>query len=396
MNKGNLGRSIILLALAAFFVFRYVQPPSQGTMHLILAIVFGGLGLLGLVKVLSRRWLNVALNVGISLFFLDFVFSEIDLGEVGAALAQANYLMLIPSTIFVLLHIYFRTVRWQWLLKPLGDVPFWPAFRGLVIGITGNALLPARAGEFIRAYVLGRRTGLSKSGVFATLVIERIFDGLTVLLVLLAVIIWGVQDEILRTVGILGGIFYVGAIIALIIFMAKRQWIDSVVNRFVPEKWAEPIVGLLDGFSSGLTVLKNPGQLAMVTLYNILTWVMIPISFWFALQAFDFGVPVPWQAAVLMLPMMALGLTIPGAPGGVGAVQAAVKVTLDVTFAGQEVTPNFDETVAAASIVIHVSQFIPEIIPGIISFFYEGLTPSDISAGSTIADSEQVDAGATS
>jgi len=388
MKRANLGPSLILIGLAAFFGFRYFQPPVQSTPHLIFAILFAGSGLLGLINLLPRRWVNIALNVGISLFFLDFVFAEIDLREVGAALAEANYLMLIPSTIFVILHMYFRTLRWQWLLKPLGEVSFWPAFRGLVIGITGNALLPARAGEFIRAYVLGRRTGLSKSGIFATQVVERIFDGLTVLLVLLAVIIWGVQDEVLKTAGIIGGIFYVGAMAALFLFMTKRHWIDAIINKFVPQKWAEPVVGLLDGFGSGLAVLKNPGQLAMVTLWNMLTWVMIPISFWFALQAFDFGVAVPWQAAVLMLPMMALGLTIPGAPGGVGAVQAAVKLTLDITFAGLAVGPNFVETVAAATIVIHASQFVPEIIPGIASFFYEGLTPGDISAGRSMASGE--------
>ena len=83
--------------------------------------------------------------------------------------------------------------------------------------------------------------------------------------------------------------------------------------------------------------------------------------------------------------MMALGLTIPAAPGGVGAVQAAVKVTLDLSFASLIVSPNFAETVAAASIIIHLSQFVPEIIPGIVSFFYEGLTPSDLSARQSVA-----------
>ena len=389
VSRANLGRSLLILALAAFFAYRYFQPPLQSTTHLVLAIIFAGLGLLSLVNILPRRWQNITLNVGITLFFLDFVFAEINLKEVGAALAQANYWMLVPSTLFVILHMYFRTLRWQWLLKPLGDVSFWPAFRGLVIGITGNALLPARAGEFLRAYVLGRRTGLSKSGVFATQVVERIFDGLTVLLVLLVVIIWGVQDQILKTAGILGGVFYVGAMVALILFMTKRHWVDLVINKFVPEKWAKPMLGLLDGFSSGLAVLKNPRQMAMVTFWNILTWAMIPVSFWFGLKAFDFGAPIPWQAAVLMLPMMALGLTIPGAPGGVGAVQAAVKLNLDITFAGMEVSPNFAETVAAASIVIHLSQFVPEIIPGLISFFYEGLTPSDLSAGRSVTGAQE-------
>ncbi len=385
MKRANLGRSLIILALAAFFAYRYSQPSAQGTVYLGLTTLFAALGLFSLIGRLPKRWQNIALNLGISLFFLDFVFAEINFKEVLQAFATANYWMLIPSTIFVLLHLYFRTLRWQWLLKPMGQVSFWPAFRGLVIGITGNAVLPARAGEFLRAYVLGRSTGLSKTGVFATLVVERIFDGLTVLLVLVAVIIWGVRDDTLQMAGILGAIFYIGAMVALFLFMTKRHWADALINRFLPHHWARRISGLLDGFSSGLAILKNPRQLGMVTLWNIFTWVMIPISFWFALLAFDFGAPVPWQAPVLMLPAMALGLTIPAAPGGLGVVQAAVKLTLDLTFADLPVAANFEESVAAATILIHVSQFLPEIIPGFISFIYEGLSTGDLQAGRAMA-----------
>src|SRR6185503_20145736 len=151
---------------------------------------------------------------------------------------------------------YFRTVRWQWLLKPLGEVAFWPACRALVIGITGNTVLPARAGEFLRAYVLGRSTGLSKTGIFATLVVERIFDGLTVLLVLLAMIVLGEQNEKWQFIGILGAIFFVGVTIGLIVFMVKRHWADALVNKLLPHQLAKQVLDLLDGFSSGLAILK--------------------------------------------------------------------------------------------------------------------------------------------
>lgn len=388
MKQANLWRGLFLVAIGAFFGFRYANLSSA--VYIVLIAVFTGAGLLSLARRLPARWQNLLLNMGISLVFLDFVFAEIDLAEVGQALARANYWMLVPATVFVLLHLYFRTLRWQWLLKPMGEVSFWPAFRGLVIGITGNTVLPARAGEFLRAYVLGRSTGLSKTGVFATLVVERIFDGLTILLVLLAVVILGVRNEVLQMAGILGGIFYVGAVVAVVVFMTKRHWADALINWFLPRHLAEPVLHLLDNFSSGLAVLKNPRQLAMVTLWNALTWIMTPISLWFGLMAFDFGAPLPWQAPVLMLPALALGLTIPGAPGGVGMFQAAVKLTLDLTFANLPVAVNFGEMVAAAGILIHLSQFGPEVIPGAFAFMYEGLTASDLRAGRSISGSPQV------
>lgn len=384
MNRANLIRGLVILAVAGFFVFRYLQ--LGGVIYLIFIALFGGIGLLALISRLPVKWQNVGLNLGISLLFLDLVFAEINWSEFGEALAGANYWWLVPSTLVILLHLYFRTIRWQWLLKPMGEVPFWPAFRALNIGILGNVVLPARAGEFLRAYVLGRSTRLSKTGVFATIVVERIFDGLTVLLLLFGVIILGVQNETLQRAGILGGVVYVGAMVALIVFMAKRHWADAVIHKLLPEKLAALALGILDGFTSGLAILKNPRYLGMAIFWNMLTWAVIPLSFHFALLAFDFGSPVPWQTSVLMLPALALALTIPGAPGGVGLVQFAAKLTLDTTFAGLPVAANFVETVAAASIVIHISQIGPEVIAGAVCFVVEGLSTSDIKAGRDMAD----------
>jgi uncharacterized protein (TIRG00374 family) len=386
MKRANLGRGLVLLIVASFFTYRYIQ--SDNLVYFIFLLIFGGLGLLSLANWMPANWQNVGLNLGISLLFLDFVFAEIEWRSFGQALAGANYWMLIPTTLALLFHLYFRTLRWQWLLKPMGEVSFWPAFRGLVIGIMGNTVLPARAGEFLRAYVLGRSTGLPKTGVFATLVVERIFDGLTVLLVLVVVIILGVRNEDLQRAGMLGAVFYLGAMVGVIVFVTQRRLADWVINKFLPQGLAKPILGILDGFSSGLAVLKNPRQLGMVIFWNILTWIFIPISFWFTLLAFDFGAPVPWTAPVLMLPALALAFTVPGAPGGVGLAQLAVKLTLDTTFAGLPVAPSFEETVAAASIIIHISQLGPEVILGAISFMIEGLSTTDIQAGRQMAGSE--------
>ncbi len=386
MNRANLGRGLFILAVAGFFVYRYIQ--LGGIVYAFFIALFGVMGLLSLINRLSPRWQNVGVNLGLSLFFLDLVFAEIDWAEFGRALATANYWWLVPSTIFVMLHLYFRTLRWQWLLKPMGEVSFWPAFRALTIGIMGNTVLPARAGEFLRAYVLGRSTGLAKTGVFATIVVERIFDGLTVLLVLVGVVILGVRNEDLQQAGMLGAVIYVGAIVALFVFMAKRHWADAIINKLLPQKLADFSLGILDGFTSGLAILKNPQYLGMAIFWNILTWVMIPISFWFALKAFDYGVPIPWTAPVLMLPAVALALTVPGAPGGIGLFQFAAKLTMDTTFAGLAVADNFDEAVAAATVVLHLSQFLPEVIAGAISFVIEGLSTSDLKAGREMAAGE--------
>ena len=379
MKKANLGRGLILLAVAGFFAYRYWQLGNP--FYIVCILVFAVVSLLSFSDKLVAQWQNVGFNLGISLFFLDLVFAELNLTDLTGALVEANYWMLIPVTILICIHIYFRTLRWQWLLKPMGEVPFWPAFRALVIGIAANTVLPARAGEFLRAYVIGRSTGISKTGAFATLVVERVFDGLTILLMLLVVVILGTRDTRLQTFGTVGGIFYIGVLLALILFILKRDAVDVLVKQRLSGDLAEIILELIDGFSSGLAILKNPRQLAMVVLWNMFTWVVVPISIWATLLAFDFGAPIPWQTPTLMLPALGIALSVPGAPGGVGLFQAAVKLTMDITYTDLPKSVNFNEVVAAASIVIHLSQFGPEVIMGLFSFLFEGLSTQDIQAG---------------
>ncbi len=389
MKLANLGRGLVILAAAAFFGYRYWQ--LGGPFYLFCLVILAVLALTSLSGTLTDRWQNITFNLSISLVFLDFVFANIDWGELAAAFAAANYWMLVPATLLVLIHLYFRTVRWQWLLKPMGEVGFWPAFRALVIGIGANTVLPARAGEFLRAYVIGRSTGISKTGAFATLVVERVFDGLTVLFLLLVVVILGTRDERLQTFGLIGGAFYIGVLIALFVFIFNRQAVDNLIHQRLPDDLADLMLDLIDGFSKGLSILKNPQQLAMVTLWNALTWVVVPISFWVTLLAFDFGSPIPWQTPTLMLPALGMALSVPGAPGGVGLFQAAVKLTMDITYADLPQVANFDEVVAAVSIVLHISQFGPEVILGLFSFIIEGLSTRDIQAGRKIAKDQVVE-----
>jgi len=377
MKQTHLIRGLIILAIAAFFGYRTVMFSSP--MNCMGLLLFSTLGILSGLNYLPSRWQNHTLNLGVTLFFLDLAFATIDLPKMGQALAQANYLMLFPVSILIFIHLYFRAVRWQWLLKPMGEVAFWAAFRAMCIGLAGNIILPARAGEFIRAYILGRSVGLAKTGVFATLVIERILDGLTVICFMVIAIIFGVDNALIRYIGMTGLVIYLAFLAALIGFMVKRHWADKIIHLLLPKRFADRLFQLLDGFSSGLNVLKNPSQLAMACLFSLLTWIFIPLSFWVSLLAFDFGTPIPWQTPMLMVPVVALGMTIPSAPGGIGWFQYAVKLTIEVTMLQATFMPNFNETVGAASIVVHVAQLIPQLIAGLLCFWAEGLSTKELN-----------------
>jgi uncharacterized protein (TIRG00374 family) len=335
-------------------------------------------------SLLPARHQTLILNVGISLVFLDLVFAQIEWDVLVGALAEANYWLMLPSFALVVVSLFLRTWRWQWLLRAVGRVPFRPAFRAANIGIGANMVLPARAGEFLRAYVIGRSTGVSKAGAFATLVVERIFDGLTILLSLVTVVLLvGVQSPLLKRIGIVGGLFYLGALAGVSVLYFKQTWFTSIVERLLPERWAARASDLLHAFVNGLSVLRDGRQLLVVSLQSVLIWIVIAWSFYPVLLAFDFGAPVPLFTPFLLLPLMALGLTVPGAPGGVGILQYMSILALQLSFSavGAEQAPDFAEQAAAFSLVLHFSQAAPEIALGAWAFLTEGLTWGEVEMG---------------
>ena len=381
-------RLLILLAIGGFFAYRWWT--LGGTFHAVSSIVYLLAALAGIVKLpggrllLSAKHQMLILNLGISLVFLDLVFAQIDWDVLLGALAEANYWMLLPSSVLVIISLFLRTWRWQWLLRGLGRVPFGPAFRATNIGIGANMVLPARAGEFLRAYVIGRSTGISKAGAFATLVVERIFDGLTILLSLVAVVLLvGVQSPVLKQLGMVGGIFYLGALAGVSVFYFRQTWFTAIVERLLPDRWATRVSGLLQAFANGLAVLRDGKQLLTVSFQSLLIWFVIALSFYPVLLAFDFGAPVPLFIPFLLLPLMALGLTIPSAPGGVGILQYMSVLALQLGFAaaGAELTSDFAEQAAAFSLLLHFSQAAPEIILGAWAFLAEGLTRGEVEMG---------------
>ena len=389
LPKGGL-RILLLIALAGFFAYRWWT--LGGPFHAAATLAFGVVAVVGvgglvsggpsllLGRLLDAKWQTLVANVGISLVFLDLVFAQVEWEAMLSALAGANYWMLLPAFALVVVSLVLRTWRWQWLLRAVGPVSFGPAFRAANIGIGANMILPARAGEFLRAYVLGRSCGYSKTAVFATLVVERILDGLTILLFLVAVVLLGVRAPVLQRIGLAGGFFYMVALAAMLFFHFRQGWFVRLFERLLPGEWAARGVGLLRAFANGLHVLRDRKQLLVVSSQSLVTWVVIAWSFYPVMLAFDFGAPVPLFAPFLLVPLLALGLTIPGAPGGVGIIQYMGVLALRLSFAAvdAELAPGFAEQAAAFSLLMHFSQAAPEIALGAWAFLAEGLTWAEV------------------
>jgi len=373
----------LFILLAAFFAYRWYLNRPQ-VIYLVFAALWVAGIVLSLTKLISTKWQGLVANIGISLVFLDLVFYKLDIGTMLIALKQANYYMFIPALMILAISLVIRTWRWHWLLYQTKMARFYSLFSSLMIGTAANMVLPARAGEFIRAYFLGRREKISKTTAFATIVVERIFDGLTILLfLLLVVILTGAKSDEIKYMGYLGTAFYLGVVVGLFLLYFRRDFLVRLIKALLPQPLAAKITGILDAFLEGIQVMRNSRQLFTVVLLSLATWVGFALSFWPILLAFDFGAPVPYYAPFLVIAFDALGLTIPGAPAGIGIFQYVTILALRIAFtlSGANLAANFDEVAAVFSLVLHFSQVAPEVLIGLYCFLRENVSLREVEMG---------------
>jgi glycosyltransferase 2 family protein len=319
-----------------------------------------------------KRLLNWKFWIGIAVSgaFLFLSMRKVDFHDVGDAFLKANYWFLIPSIVSNFIGLWIRSFRWGVLLRPIRRIRMGPLFESTVIGFMGNNLFPARIGELIRAVVLGRKASISKTASFATIVLERMFDGAAILL-FLAMITgflnlpfpgWLRKTSILST----------AAVIVLFIFLfalkartdASLKAIEKLLGPF-PEKLRLRILELLKSFVEGLQMLQNWRAVATTGCLSVLLWIFPAFSLYFSMLAA--GIHLPVASAFFLLVVLCIGVAVPSAPGFIGTIQLVSVLGLSIFGVPQSQALTF-------SILYHLSQYIPVTGLGLIFFFSEGLS----------------------
>ena len=269
-----------------------------------------------------------------------------------------------------------RAYRWQYLLKPIGTARFRNAFRTTVIGFAANAMLPARVGEVLRPYLLARREGLSAPSTFATIILERLLDLLTVLMFFgLFVLVFdtgmgNVNKTLWETIKFGGLLGAVGAVAALIMVALLARVPEKVgqtverVGRVLPQRFAAPVAHAAHRFVEGLAVTRDPVHLLVSLLLSVPLWLSIAMTVWSVTLAFH--MTIPYTGMFLMLVLLTVGVAVP-TPGSVGGFHEAFRIAA-TGFYGM---PN-DRAVGAA-IVLHMVVFLPVIAAGAVFMFQDGL-----------------------
>jgi glycosyltransferase 2 family protein len=282
---------------------------------------------------------KAVLAFGVTAVLLYFALRGIEWGEVGFHLRNANWLYLGAAILVTTLGMHVRAMRWGVLLEPVSPgIAFHPRIAATCIGFAANNLLPARIGEFARAFVMGRAGKMPVSAAFASMVMERVLDGFVCVTFLFIAISWPGFPSMTTGEGFdprpvamgIGGFALVMALLLGALAFAPGPTVrvaERIAGVVLPESFRRPFVDSLHAFLGGLGVLRRPRLLAISVAWVLFQWLFLALSFWLGFLAF--GIEAPgYLGAIFLQSVVALAVSIPSAPGFFGTYHAAARYGL--------------------------------------------------------------------
>src|SRR5919108_137811 len=320
-----------------------------------------------------RAVLILLLTAGLLAYFLR----NADIAGVWAETRHARGGLLALAVCATVSTYILRALRWLYLLAPIGRARFSTAFETTTIGFAASFLLPARAGEVLRPYLLARREGLPATACFATIILERLLDMVTVLLLfgLFVALVdpasMGGDPALYARVKLGGVAAAAGSIAGLIVFFALAGHPDRLgraalkIERVLPPRLARAVARFVETFAQGLGVMRQPGRLVVSLLLSFPLWLSIATGIWLTSRAFHmtFG----YLGSFLVMTLLVVGVAMP-TPGAIGGFHAMYQITV-TTFFG---VPT-DRAVGGA-IVLHAVSFLPVTLIGLLFMAREGLS----------------------
>jgi len=303
-----------------------------------------------------------SLGLAISGLCLYLVFRKTDLAALRESLVAVRYPYLFISLIFILLFSYFRALRWKYLLDPLKKISTRNLFEVVMIGYLANNILPARIGEVVRAVVLGETEGISKIASLATIVMERILDVITLVIILI------IASRFLPLGGGKNKIIIVATAsvcflsLFLILLKYRQKWLFKTSKKIlepISPKIALHAQESIHKFLEGLQVLKEGKHFIAISFLSAIIGLVLGGIYYFVAVA---------PGLLFLLSVVFLGTMIPSSPGFVGTfhyfcIQALFLLGIK------------DKNLALSyAIVVHLIQYIPESLLGLLFFWKKGFS----------------------
>lgn len=316
---------------------------------------------------MKGRWL-IPIGGLFTLVSLYVAFRGTNFGEVLASLKDVGPLWAFPVLGGTMLSIWIRAYRWKVMLTPVKEISTSKTYVATMIGFMANNVLPMRLGELVRAYSIGRISGISKSSAFATIVVERGFDLFAVLLFLGVMLLRHSFSTWVRVAGYTA----LGVCVAMFVAMGLFHWKrEATVRGFgrmmrrLPAPIALRAQDLLQRFLDGLEVLSKGHHLVWIVFLSILTWLAMALGFYFCGLAF--GLELPWDASIVMVVVCSLAVMLPSGPGFVGTFEVGARYGLAIFKVPENLAMSY-------ALFYHAVQFVPITLLGLYHLWRENFS----------------------
>jgi len=330
------------------------------------------------------------MGIVISAACLYLVFKGIEGRKLVDALKSANYVYLPLAALVNLSTFWLRAERWKYLLEPVKRTTTARLFPITTIGFMATNLLPARAGEFVRAYAVARKEGISPSASFATIVLERVLDSIVIITFFVIILFLidfndtsggamspgiapsNISPGMLKTTGMVFSSILIVTFVLLLLLKLYPITVIGVINKVLfplPEQIKKRIAQILESFSSGLQVLKKGNHILPLLFWSVGVWGVSALSIWFTLMAFNLH--LPFHAAGFILVLVAFAVALPSSPGFIGPFHAATSAGL-IFF-------SVDKSIATGvSLIVHAISVVPVTLLGLFYLWMENISFSEI------------------
>ncbi|HUF76483.1 MAG TPA: lysylphosphatidylglycerol synthase transmembrane domain-containing protein [Longimicrobiales bacterium] len=332
---------------------------------------------------MRRHWGKALVGLVVTGLALWWALKDVTFSDVWANIRVGNWWLLLASVTVATSGFVIRAMRWKVLLarvKP--DTKLRSRVAGVSIGFMANNLLPARVGEFARAYAFSRLEPVSASAAFGTLVVERFMDGVVLLLFLVVPIFTpgfptgGALSTGAGAVLLRGGVAAVMVVLLALVVMAvwPRTFVRSAewVAGFLPPSIARPVVGGLEAFLGSVAIMRDPRLLTLGFAWSFFFWSFHAVSFWLGMLAF--GIDTGLVSAIFTEAVVGFGVALPSAPGFFGTFHFAANLALSDVYGVPEAQS------LAFAFGYHFGGWIPITVIGLWYAWKLGISLDDVGA----------------
>ncbi len=297
---------------------------------------------------MQKKYLHLFIGLILIVLSLFYAFRGVSLNQLGNAFKAVNYFYLLPALLLVIASYLLRAIRWRYIIRSIKEVKTFSLVSPLIVGYMGN-MLPARAGEFIRAYLLSKKENISFSSSFATLFIERVFDLFMVLLLLVLSLLLmpdsfvsgdlDVKYQLMEKVKIFGMMSLLLCVF-IFLFSAFLQFKNDLAMKLVelfirplPQKWKNMIFDIINSFTDGLKIIRDKKGFLATIFLSVLIWMTFVLTYYPLYLAFGIEDSLPLLSSLVILCVtVAIFITVAPTPGFLGSYHLGCVAALHGIF----------------------------------------------------------------